>query len=428
MKAPLRTRFIFGVAIMLLPLLILAATAVYSIHSTTRSLDEVLDEAVNEISPIFLVQNLLFKAGMPPNDYLIHGDHAERERFASLSKQVDRAFNDAFAIPFGDKKESDLVREAQSEWAQAKRLSELILEQEKPEGRDESIRRMVSMDAHTVRAVDLLNKITEPAFNEMEQQHNAAQAFKKKIQLVIILVFGVGMALAIATGGMLAKSILFPLDALRDGSGRLGKGEFSYRINLDTRDELGQLAVTFNMMAERIEKSVAMLEEMASYDSLTGLFNKRVFYERLKEDMERSRRSKIAFSLLMIDIDRFKSVNDTFGHLTGDEVIRIIALIIKGSIRTIDKGARYGGEEFTVILCDTPVAGAAVVSERIRSAICSKPVDIGKGQTINVSVSIGVALFPDDAATENELVSAADRAMYNAKETGRNRVFVVQKA
>ncbi|MCX6546366.1 MAG: sensor domain-containing diguanylate cyclase [Acidobacteria bacterium] len=185
----------------------------------------------------------------------------------------------------------------------------------------------------------------------------------------------------------------------------------------------------------------AEAERMAVTDALTGLYNYRYFYERLHAETARSARYGHPLSLVMIDLDFFKDVNDRFGHLKGDEVLREVARTVRRNIRRFDEpmairhadidiASRYGGEEFIVIMPETGIEGAAIAAERLRAAI---EAEVGhaaglvgeNGQTLNVTGSFGVAVFERGLGPEG-LIKRADDAVYKAKHEGRNRVVVAQ--
>lgn len=159
-------------------------------------------------------------------------------------------------------------------------------------------------------------------------------------------------------------------------------------------------------------------------DGLTGLFNHRHFLECLKREHFRSLRYRAVFSLLMIDIDHFKKINDVFGHPTGDQVLRELADILREGLRSMDLPARYGGEEFAVLLPETNEQDAQRVSERLRQAI-ERKVFAAPTPLLHCTVSIGVSAFdPESAVSEGVVLERADKALYEAKRQGRNRVCV----
>jgi diguanylate cyclase (GGDEF)-like protein len=165
-------------------------------------------------------------------------------------------------------------------------------------------------------------------------------------------------------------------------------------------------------------RNFARVHQMAYIDGLTGAFNRRCFEMRIVEELERGRRFSQGLSLMMVDIDNFKQLNDEFGHLLGDEVLRQVASIFTQQLRKIDVVCRYGGDEFA-ILFETDLEGASVVAEKLRRLIATHPFP---GVPRPVSISAGIAEFPTHGQTRDQLVSTADAALYSAKQAGRNRV------
>ena len=159
------------------------------------------------------------------------------------------------------------------------------------------------------------------------------------------------------------------------------------------------------------------LRELSVTDDLTGVANRRLLMERVGREVERARRGGKPLSALMLDLDHFKRVNDLHGHLRGDEVLRQVARVLTDGVRRLDTVARYGGEEFVVLLPDSNHEQALHIAEKLRAAI--KETALGD---IHLTISIGVATFPDDAQTEPALIDAADRALFAAKRAGRDRV------
>jgi diguanylate cyclase (GGDEF)-like protein len=166
----------------------------------------------------------------------------------------------------------------------------------------------------------------------------------------------------------------------------------------------------------------AHLYELAMVDGLTSLFVRRYFDARLDEETKRAERFGGEFSVIMMDIDDFKALNDTHGHPVGDRALREIAAVVRDEMRGVDTAARYGGEEFAMILPRTEMLSAYNLAERIRGKISELELEVD-GNTINLTASFGIASFPgSDVANAEELVRCADRALYRAKRTGKNRV------
>lgn len=177
------------------------------------------------------------------------------------------------------------------------------------------------------------------------------------------------------------------------------------------------------------------VKELSIIDGLTGVYVRRHFLERFKEELQRSLKFKLPLAVLMLDIDHFKRYNDEFGHLVGDATLREVAEILRRSLRKVDVVARYGGEEFIAVLPETAGPSASEVAERIRSGIARHRFRVYDVET-QVTVSLGISLFPADVKSEtiekysaelsSELIQFADKALYRAKEEGRNRVYRYQ--
>jgi len=176
----------------------------------------------------------------------------------------------------------------------------------------------------------------------------------------------------------------------------------------------------------QLESANAQLQELAQRDGLTGLLNRRHWEQCLEHEFARHLRYDIATSLVIFDIDHFKSVNDNYGHQAGDEVIREVARITRQLARETDFAGRYGGEEFVVLLPDTSIQGATQFAERLRQAVERLRVD-HEGQMLSFTISLGVACIDASMTDHGALVEQADKALYQSKENGRNRTTVYSR-
>ncbi len=180
------------------------------------------------------------------------------------------------------------------------------------------------------------------------------------------------------------------------------------------------LAFVATAYADRQRRAMRRVIDLSRTDPLTGLFNRSQMFVTLEQEVSRTRRSDRGFCVLMIDLDGLKGINDTGGHLRGDEVLRMLGRVIAGSIRTVDSAYRYGGDEFVVLLPETDIVGAFVVAEKIR--LGSEDLGPTLGHPGQASVSIGLVSHPEDGLSSEELIAAADRAMYQAKSLGKNQI------
>ncbi len=175
----------------------------------------------------------------------------------------------------------------------------------------------------------------------------------------------------------------------------------------------------------QLEAALNTVRENANRDGLTGVYNRRHLEERLGEEFARFKRHGRELSLLLLDLDHFKQVNDRFGHLAGDTVLRVAAKRVADHIRQTDVFCRYGGEEFLLILPETTAAEAMVVAEKLRKAICETPFELDP-QQLDVTLSIGASAARSNVASPQQLIEEADRALYAAKAQGRNRCIAFE--
>ena len=200
----------------------------------------------------------------------------------------------------------------------------------------------------------------------------------------------------------------------------------SEQPNAFDAQDLQFLSVIGYQMAASLKhfQRFSSIKNMATYDTLTGLYNRRYFEERLEIEAQNSFRSCIPLSLVMVDIDHFKKVNDTFGHTEGDQILCKISSLLKNSVRRKDTVARYGGEEFILILPEAALQQSFVIAERIRQRAENTLFEVGRAR-VNLTLSMGISNFPSHRVkSKEELIKMADQALYDAKRGGRNKVCI----
>ncbi len=196
----------------------------------------------------------------------------------------------------------------------------------------------------------------------------------------------------------------------------------THRRKAFSPDDIRVLKILCNQAAVAIENArvYERLEQLAATDSLTGLFNRRYFHQALEREVARVGRREASVALILLDIDHFKNLNDTYGHPMGDVVLKKVGEILRGALRKGDVLARYGGEEFVILLPEATYRGTGDFAERIRKSISTAALHPAGGRR-KVTVSVGWSIFPEDTESSKKLVELADRALYFAKDTGRNR-------
>ena len=223
----------------------------------------------------------------------------------------------------------------------------------------------------------------------------------------------------------------YRLRDLGSTNGTLLNGEPVTDAYLQDGDKLtvGEQLLRFDLLDDIDREYQRQIHRLLAHDELTGLLTSKSFFSELRREAARSETEARPFCVLMMDIDHFKAVNDTHGHLVGSQTLEEVGALITGALRAGDVAARFGGEEFAAFLLNADCAQGLVAAERVRAAIeehhfpaVRRGASGGAGETLRITISLGVASFPDDARDPIELVELADTALYRAKNLGRNRV------
>lgn len=272
---------------------------------------------------------------------------------------------------------------------------------------------------------------------ERKYEEVYAERIEQRNFFVILVCASIFIVAAIAI--YLGRSIVTPLQSLIDATNQIVKGNLDIPLTSVLRkDELGRLAQMFNHMTEKLRQNRAeiltaneelrmknqLLEELCVTDSLTGLYNRSKLNQIITDELSRSHRNKRPFAILMIDVDYFKELNDSLGHIAGDEILATVSRTLTQSIRSIDFAARYGGDEFIVVLTETTAKEATITAERIRTQVSEIFCSV-VNKSIHVTLSIGIAQSELKDTLPTDLITRADNALYEAKKAGRNQARVV---
>src|SRR5262245_43917776 len=214
------------------------------------------------------------------------------------------------------------------------------------------------------------------------------------------------------------RKVVRPLEDLSRAADRIAAGDLAARAPVAGDHEIASLGIALNRMADD-------LRAHARTDALTARPNSRASRERIDDEIARAARYNERFGILVLDLDRFKKYNDTYGHLAGNDALQRVARAMRLAVRTVDFPARYGGEEFAVIVPQIDAPSLAAIAERIRAGVEALP---APPDGASVTVSIGAAIYPDDGREVDALFAAADERLYAAKRAGRNRVVTPRPA
>ncbi|MEW5706343.1 MAG: diguanylate cyclase [Actinomycetota bacterium] len=260
------------------------------------------------------------------------------------------------------------------------------------------------------------NKIRVYTLTSISRSNQA----KRDNAIAILSVSLAALLVSIIVAYIVGYQVTKPIKVMAKRARLIAEGDYKQRIDYSGVREIDELATSFNIMSEALEANRQCLEERAYTDSLTGLYNHRYFQDSLTNELMRSDRYKHPLSLIVIDIDDFKKVNDNFGHKKGDTALQLLADRMKAQVRETDIPCRIGGEEFAIILPETTSYEAYTVAERLRMDVASQTIpDIGK-----ITISLGISTFPDHATDKESIIEAADVAMYHSKRNGKNMTSI----
>ncbi|WP_052715658.1 diguanylate cyclase [Devosia chinhatensis] len=383
---------------------------------------DVAERQRREFGPLQDLRILVWDTLIPIDEYINEGGAQRPLYYRELRSRIETGFADVRAQFSDDPEALQHLDSAFQSWQVADtHATELASELLIPD--DPAAERQARLfHSYIQSASDRLGQAYDSIAIKIESAHDDAVAWSNSAGLL----FGGAMAssfIAMVAGVAIVGLIMSrSVDRLVDGAARFADGDRNHRINISVPPELSRVAQEFNRMISRIEVSETALADLARIDELTQLYNRRAFEEALIRVHAGFTRGAGAGALITLDIDHFKSINDTYGHAAGDAVLRAFAEIVRKSIRVADQLYRTGGEEFAIILAQTSAETAVELAERIRAAVAAQPI-IYREQTIRITVSVGIARFVENLGAA-ETVAAADAALYSAKAGGRNRVVL----
>jgi len=410
----IRTRIILSVVIMIIPSAVLMYNAYSAIRSNIDSLTQIIDAPMEKLVATKNIQSTLLRTELPFYLYMNRGETADREAFIRLAVDIDLKFESFFKHYEDIDAQLPLPKAAHTEWLAAKSLGESLLTTSDIPENKVLLAKIDQFSRHLERSVAMLEEFSEHAVEEINDRRFFAQGSEWQSIGALSLVFSLGLLLALLASISLSQSIIEPIRKLERAVFRFSQGDTSKRVDLQAKDELGNLATSFNQLADRFEQTKQELDYLSIHDHLTGLFDQSKLIKEVTIEMERAKRYDRSFSILLIDIDSFRYVNKNYGRLVGDSVLCSVADKICSTIRPTDIASRYGGDEFGVILSETDIKGARESAQRIVDAIEENPLNIGDGKKLDISVRISQVTYPQDAENETALFAIAEQLLANS--------------
>ena len=419
----LRTLYNFGILLMFLALFIVGGASLNSLSNAIELSNSIVEKSLSDIHNTMNLRLALSQAAMPVNDHVIHADPIEQENYDQLKSSVDRYFDIMASSVTLNLLQRDSLNLAREKWDQAKKVGDAIMKVKEPIGDPEVANQMERFDLIVDNAIAILSDLSGSIYLETVKGHEKLHEIESRALLFVVVLALLALIMVVFGSLLLAKSFFPPVRKMLDGVRLFSEGHLDHRIDENMPKEFEELAYGINSMAGKLEQIHLELKDAAIHDELTGCFNRRQLEQDIIKVFSQARRSGEPLSLLMLDIDFFKKINDTYGHAAGDEVLRNVANSIGKELRQHELLYRYGGEEFTIVLPTAKQSEAVQLAERIRTNVAGHPIDVGSAKPINVTVSIGVSSYPQTAASVKELFEKSDGALYAAKEHGRNCVM-----
>jgi diguanylate cyclase (GGDEF)-like protein len=393
-------------------------------HGVIESLRDIASRQRNEIDPAQRLRLLLWETSPPLDEYMDEGDPRRPAEYRAARERVEAAFATVHAQMARDPEMQQLVERARDDWTAADRVATEALSVRRTPGDPHGAELMDAFDGLVQSSVDKLGAVYASLDTDLRADHDAALRAYDRAEWLAAAAAIVSLLAVLAGAAVIGRVMSGSVERLVEGAQRFAAGDRDHRIEVRVPPELHQVAQEFNRMIGRIHESEDALADLAQRDGLTRLLNRRAFDIAIAEVFARRQRMHESFALVLFDLDHFKSVNDTYGHAAGDEVLRAAAQAISSEMRPFDRLFRTGGEEFAAILFGVDADGALVTAERLRAMVSARPVGF-EGKAILMTASGGVAL-PGANATPATLYQAADAALYRAKGAGRNRVVLAE--
>lgn len=401
-----------ALAAMLLPLLVMTGAGVLTFRSSVGGLEAFQNETISEFKPIERLRTLLEKADDVGETYVENDDPEMARRFEELTIQIDREFAKLTALDTPDERQvADAARARWEHAAEAVGVATLL-----PAGRYGS-----SLDDfHDLidESGSLLANVYSLSMDEIADEISGLQQGERERLLTALAILVTSMIAAALLGRKMYRSIAKPLVSLETAASQFGSAKLSHRIPIAGDDELARVGLAFNAMADKLHQSRSELHDQALHDPLTGLANRTLFMERMAQAIARSDRKGTDFSVLYLDLDNFKAVNDTLGHEVGDTLLAAVSERLKESLRLEDTPARLGGDEFAVLLEEADLGGAIETAKRLTDTFGGTWATAAS--EVPITFSIGVAVREGREGLDH-LLRRADAAMYAAKAAGKGQ-------
>lgn len=431
MKISIRTKLV--VTFLTISLFFIACLGIVSVEvRDVNSTITAMQEEAHRVELTDHLKLLLNKFLQPANNYLITGEVRERDNFDQLSNNIAQIIKE-LQMYRGDRNWEMLSVELNRDIIRLSEQLVAILFIDQPVGNKQAAQLIQDATAFSEKMIKKADEFQNLSEKEMIHMAQTARSNSHKVNFVFYGTLTTTAIFFVLLSLYVSRSFIRPIMDLHRGAQIVGHGNLDHRLNIRTKDEIESLAIEFNRMVEAIsnmkselDKKVELTHQLAITDPLTGLYNRRFFMDKLREETKRNERFNHPLTVILIDIDSFKLYNDTNGHLQGDDLLRSFGVILKNQVRSVDFVCRIGGEEFMIILPETDYTTGLRIAEGLRKAVENYSFPNGETQPGGaLTISLGVASSVKGEKDPLKLVKTADDALYEAKRTGRNKIGIL---
>jgi diguanylate cyclase (GGDEF)-like protein len=406
-QSPVGHRIAATIALLLLPMAALSIASIVVLNDQEAAFRESVEESIHTLMPLTTLEHYLQRALV---DELKAQSNESAPNFAELTENIDKSFASVEDSTHNADLQTNIVMDAKKAWLDARPSVQYLLEQVHtlyPSG--DANQKRVRNDLQ--RAIDDIGTARQHLSHAIEARYTQAVAARRSQLMWLIWSWIITLAAAAVLIAALLHSLLSPVRALSRVARSLGQGVVGVRSPVTGNDEFTALAEHFNEMAAHWESTQKTLLTEASEDPLTGALNRRGTLAALHTELVAHARAQQPVSILMLDLDHFKHINDHFGHAAGDRALLWVVFEMRNMLREGDQLGRYGGDEFLIILPNTDKLQAQQIAQRMTRTIA----DAAAGEATYPAISVGVACAPEDGRGGDQLIKAADTALYQAK-------------
>jgi diguanylate cyclase (GGDEF)-like protein len=406
-RLSVRRRVMALIAVLLLPLAVLSAVSMIILNEQEMAFRDSVEESIHGLIPLTTLEYYLQQALV---DELLAESNDAVPGFAGLTRNIDKSFSSIGVGMDGKDVPKEALKDAQESWLQARPAVRRLVQQVHTQHITDA-----ATNLHTRKELEQATRDISQArmslSNVLRVRYEKAAAQRKNQLYWLMWMWVITLTTAALLAIVFLRSLLQPLQALTYAARRINEGQAGIRVDADGRDELAVLANCFNRMTANWEATQANLKTEAIKDPLTGLLNRRGILSRLDAELARHKSNRQPLSVLAMDLDRFKLINDHYGHSMGDRALAWVADTMRGMLRENDHLGRHGGDEFIAVLPLTNHTKALEIAVRIDTAIR----EAAAREAAYPEITIGVATMPEDGDSVQLLLEVADSRLYGRK-------------